>query len=106
MKVLEKLWKSQLKEVKTLMPKTKAIGPIKILGMPPMWQLTGLRIFTSIDHIEWYHVSYSNPDRIPTHEETVIIRNNFFRPDSLVVAIFPPISEYINQHPRTLHLFC
>lgn len=100
-------WKNQVKQIRALLGNSNSlIGPIKTLeNMPPMWHIAGLRVFTSIDHDIWYHVSYSHPNRIPTHDETVLVRNVFFRPSVVVVAIFPPIDEYVNHHSRTLHLW-
>lgn len=53
----------------------------------------------------WQHVSYSTPDNVPTHEDTVRVRESFFDPDLVVVQVFPPRGEYVNFHYNCLHLW-
>lgn len=55
----------------------------------------------------WDHVSVSLPDnsRCPTWDEMCFIKNLFFRDDETVVQFHPKKSEYINNHPYTLHLW-
>lgn len=82
--------------------------PTLIDGLPPMWTLGGLRIFVSLEIVGeevWLQVSYSHRKTIPSHLQTVRIREGMFRTGSVVVAVFPPVDEYINHHPRCLHLW-
>lgn len=75
----------------------------------PSWRAGDLLILATVqpavDESEWYHVSYSRQDRIPTHEDTLLVRRTMFKPDALAIAVYPPVDEYVNAHPYTLHLW-
>lgn len=60
---------------------------------------------TVIEGERWLHVSFSRRLGIPTHADTTSVRRAFFRPDSVVAQVFPPVSEYVNVHPNCLHLW-
>lgn len=53
----------------------------------------------------WDHVSVSCPDRCPTWEEMCYVKDLFFDDEECVVQFHPPKSQYVNYHPRTLHLW-
>lgn len=53
----------------------------------------------------WEHVSVSLPDRCPTWDEMCVIKNLFWGDEDCVVQYHPPKSEYVNNHPFTLHLW-
>lgn len=55
--------------------------------------------------IQWDHVSVSARLRIPTWEEMCWIKSLFFEDDEVVVQYHPAKSQYVNLHPRTLHLW-
>lgn len=57
------------------------------------------------DSAWWEHVSISTPDRCPTWEEMCFVKNLFWEDEELVVQFHPPKSQYVNCHPRTLHLW-
>lgn len=69
-----------------------------------MWQINALRVIASWGE-QWDHVSVSHPSRIPTWEEMCWIKSLFFEPDEAVMQLHPPQSEYVNNHPRCLHLW-
>jgi hypothetical protein len=51
------------------------------------------------------HVSLSTANRPPTWEEMCIAKDWFWEPEELVIQYPPPASEYVNFHPRCLHLW-
>lgn len=53
----------------------------------------------------WDHVSVSHEDRIPTWEDMCRFKDLFFDPEEVVVQYHPAKSEYVNLHPRCLHLW-
>lgn len=57
------------------------------------------------DSAYWEHVSVSTPDRCPTWEEMCIVKDLFWSEDELVVQFHPRKIDYVNCHPRTLHLW-
>jgi hypothetical protein len=74
----------------------------------PVWQYGALSISASIDErggSEWLHVCFSKPDRVPTHDDLMLVRRTFFRRESVVVQVFPPADEYVNDFPYALHLW-
>lgn len=52
----------------------------------------------------WEHVSVSGR-RIPNWEEMMFIKRLFWAPEECVVQYHPPENEYVNCHPRCLHLW-
>ena len=84
-------------------------GPFNMPGVvPPCWTWDKCRLIVSVDVAEgqrWLHVSASGVKKLPTHWQLCRIRAAFFSPESVVVSVFPPESEYINHHPRVLHLW-
>jgi hypothetical protein len=106
--------REMIKRVRPLLPTVRhplLTGPIiERHAGPPTWRMGELLILATVqpsfeDGSEWYHVSYSFADRTPTHEDTCLVRRAMFRPTALVVAIFPPVDEYVNLHPHCLHLW-
>ena len=67
------------------------------------------RILVSIDRLkndeEWLHVSVSHPDRLPTWETLVKIKNIFVGLEGEAMMFFPKQSEYVNYHPYYMHLW-
>lgn len=55
--------------------------------------------------IPWLHVSTSFPDRIPPHDDLRQVKALFVG-DRLAVQVFPQESEYVNDNPFVLHLWC
>lgn len=56
------------------------------------------------DGQEWIHVSYSCESRVPSHADTVLVKETFIG-DRYAYAVFPPKSNYVNIHPNCLHLW-
>ena len=54
----------------------------------------------------WLHVSYSlrGVDKPPEHKHTCRVRQLFFDPAQVVIAVFPPAAEYVND-AEVLHLW-
>jgi hypothetical protein len=69
-----------------------------------IWQINKLRVVASWGG-GWDHVSVSHPDRIPTWEEMAYVKDLFFGDDEAAMQLHPPKSEYVNNHPRCLHLW-
>jgi hypothetical protein len=57
------------------------------------------------DSAWWEHVSVSTPDRCPTWTEMCFVKDLFWSEDELVVQFHPRKVDYVNFHPRTLHLW-
>lgn len=92
-------------------------GPHWVPGLRyPVFRTERLIVMVSIDRLagrDWLHVSYrkvsaadpAKDDDLPTHKDTVFVRETFFKPEGLVVAVFPPKVEYVNVDARVLHLW-
>jgi len=57
------------------------------------------------DGLEWEHVSVSLPYRTPSWEEMAYIKDLFWDTQDAVMQLHPPHSQYVNNHPHTLHLW-
>jgi hypothetical protein len=55
----------------------------------------------------WQHVSVSieGANRCPTWEEMCMVKNLFWAENEWAVQFHPAKSEYVNTHPRCLHLW-
>lgn len=53
----------------------------------------------------WQHVSVSTERRIPNWIEMSFVKRLFWAPEECVVQFHPPESEYVNNHPRVLHMW-
>jgi hypothetical protein len=53
----------------------------------------------------WEHASVSRDDRVPNWEEMCHVKGMFWGPEDVVMQLHPRESEYVNFHPRTLHLW-
>lgn len=57
----------------------------------------------------WEHVSVhivdSGKEVTPIWEEMCMIKDLFWDPEDCVIQFHPPQSEYVNNHPYTLHLW-
>ncbi len=53
----------------------------------------------------WEHVSVSTLVRCPTWDEMCLIKTLFWDPEDVVIQLHPRQSEYVNNHPRCLHLW-
>jgi hypothetical protein len=65
-----------------------------------------LRIVASDDQGEgWEHVSVSHAKRVPDWDEMCYVKSLFWLPQETVMQLHPPEAEYVNNHPRCLHLW-
>jgi hypothetical protein len=64
----------------------------------------GVSCILSKDGGKW-HLSMSCPDRLPTYEEMKEIRYKYLPTVAYMAQIFPPLEEFVNVHPFTLHLW-
>jgi hypothetical protein len=53
----------------------------------------------------WEHVSVSAEKRCPSWEEMCFVKDLFWDEHEMAVQYHPPKSEYVNFHPRTLHMW-
>jgi hypothetical protein len=58
------------------------------------------------DGKRWIHVSVSHRDRLPTWDELRGVKDWTIGRDKLALQVLPPEDQYVNLHPRTLHLWC
>lgn len=67
---------------------------------------TPLRIIAS-DGMGWKHVSVSRVGdrRCPTWEMMCAVKDLFWDDEDVVVQYHPAKSQYVNNHPRCLHLW-
>lgn len=69
------------------------------------YSILHFRVIAS-DGVGWEHVSVSlNTKRCPTWEEMCYIKSLFWDDCDCVVQFHPPSSQYVNNHPFTLHLW-
>jgi hypothetical protein len=57
---------------------------------------------------QWEHVSVSltgQPQKCPSWTEMCIVKRLFWDDAECVVQFHPPESDYVNNHPGTLHLW-
>jgi hypothetical protein len=53
----------------------------------------------------WDHVSVSRRNRLPEWSEMCRVKDLFWEAEECVVQYHPPKSDYVNVHPRCLHLW-
>jgi hypothetical protein len=53
----------------------------------------------------WEHVSVSTDRRIPNWIEMCFAKDLFWAEDECVVQFHPQKSDYVNNHPRCLHMW-
>lgn len=53
----------------------------------------------------WDHVSVFNRARCPTWDEMRYVKKLFFRDDEVAMQLHPTKKDYVNYHPRCLHLW-
>lgn len=53
----------------------------------------------------WLHLSLSQKKRIPSWDQLRMAKEDLLGRDSLALQILPPAAEYVNFHPRCLHLW-
>jgi len=57
----------------------------------------------------WEHVSVhaheGRRSRTPTWDEMCLVKDLFWDPEDMVMQLHPRRSQYVNDHPHTLHLW-
>lgn len=87
-------------------------GPTLLPGCTHVaFRLSTLNVMVGVevhgpDKGTWLHVSYSlrGVSKPPEHKHTCRVRSIFFEPTQVVVAVFPPVAEYVND-AEVLHLW-
>jgi len=67
-------------------------------------KITHVSVIASNSH-GWDHVSVSHYEIIPTWEIMCKIKSYFWDAEEAVFQYHPPESQWINYHPRCLHLW-
>lgn len=60
---------------------------------------------TELDGRRWLHVSTARPDRLPSWEELMEVKEIFIGLDRKAIQVLPARQEHVNIHPGCLHLF-
>lgn len=76
----------------------------------PVYAISSLRVIASLEKHEgetWYHVSVAHQNQFmcAVALDLRLIRREMFRPDSVVVQVWPPVSEDAEGNPGVLHLW-
>ncbi len=76
--------------------------------VPPSSTTRQLLIIAS-DGMGWEHVSVhaeeNGRDRTPVWHEMCVVKELFWDDGAVVMQLHPAKSEYVNNHPHTLHLW-
>ena len=57
------------------------------------------------EHLSVHAVGKNKESRLPNYQEMCYLKNLFWEDEDVVVQFHPKKSEYVNQHPHTLHLW-
>jgi len=70
-------------------------------------QSSELIFIQASDGMGWEHVSVSLPlsERTPSWEEMCYVKDLFWDVDDVVIQFHPSKKDYVNNHPRCLHLW-
>ena len=83
---------------------------VNLAGMPYFVRIPdGLRVIESCesyDREDWYHVSASFENRLPSWEDMREVKEAFCGKDREAYMVLPPEKRYINDNPFVLHLWC
>ena len=102
---LERVEKWRWKDAPGRWHSTAAAGWNGVFIVPlegQMWRVI------SSDGAGWKHVSVSNfqKNELPGWDIMCRVKDLFFDDEEWVVQFHPARSEYVNEHPYTLHLWC
>jgi hypothetical protein len=81
------------------------------IGLGVFQHINGLRVISSVardtsqDNRRWQHVSLSRPDRLPTNNDTMNVKQLFIGLERKAIQVLPKASEHCNDHPYCLHLW-
>ena len=87
-----------------IMASDKSFGNNGYFSIPYGNKFGGLDVICS-DGEGWDHVSVSLPERCPTWDEMVYVKDIFFGAEETVMQLHPPKSQYVNLHEFCLHLW-
>ena len=59
---------------------------------------------TTVSGEQWFHVSVSRSDRLPTWQEIVKVKNEFMGEDREAYQVIPRVEDHINIHQFCIHL--
>jgi hypothetical protein len=89
------------------MPSRIGDGPNGIF-LIPHWKYKKDRFqIIASDGMGWEHVSvtYYKRNKTPNWDDMCYIKGLFWEEEEMVMELHPPKSQYINNHPHTLHLW-
>jgi len=70
-------------------------------------RLVPLKVMRSISTADsgfWYHLSVSRPDRIPSWDDLLKVRNELLG-DIECYHVIPTAKDYVNVHPYCMHIW-
>ena len=86
-----------------------ASGPLKELARAWQHKTSQLFVMRSLSTTEqnekWIHVSVSHPDRVPTWEEFINVRDCFVGKDIEAYQVLPALVDYVNVCKYALHFW-
>lgn len=69
----------------------------------------GLRVVHSVDLLDdgtfWDHLSVSRPERLPSWDDLVLVKETFIGLEREALQLFPLRSEYMNLCKHCLHIW-
>lgn len=54
---------------------------------------------------EWFHCSVSRPDRYPSWDDIMAVKNLFIGEDNEAIQVLPKKPEYVNLHKNCFHIW-
>lgn len=57
------------------------------------------------DGKRWLHVSTARPDRLPSYDDMVTVKEMFIGREAHAISVMPPRAEHVNIHVHCLHLW-
>ena len=80
------------------------IDGVKLLNI-----ITGMTVIASVareqDGKRWFHVSCAHPERMPTWNELLAVKDQIIGRDKTALQVIPPRAKHVNIHPNCLHLW-
>lgn len=58
-----------------------------------------------LDGLRWLHMSCSRADKLPSWLDLRSVKDLFVGVDKVAIQVLPKQTEFVNIHPRVLHLF-
>jgi hypothetical protein len=91
--------------------------------LPPKWRYVerrenGALYISTVEHMSviesiaieqdgkrWHHVSVSRPDRLPSYDDLVFVKEHWIGDTRYAYQVFPPKHKHVNFDPHCLHLW-